>query len=71
MSIDLKSVHVRLHPDAHAMAAAIAEIEGKDIAEIIRESCELILLGRRHALTVAAHKLECAGITTFKREKQA
>jgi hypothetical protein len=61
MSEPLKSIHVRLSPEAHKVLAAIAEIEDKDNAEMLRLLAEEVLLGRIHTLMLAAKRYQGLG----------
>lgn len=63
MSEPLKSVHVRLSPEAHKVLTAIAEIEDKDAAEMLRLMSEESLLGRVHTLMLAAKRYRGLGFS--------
>lgn len=61
MSEPLKSIHVRLSPEAHKVLIAVAESEDKDNAEMARIALEEWLLGRVHTYTIAAKRFQGAG----------
>jgi len=63
MSEPLKSVHCRLSPEAHKVLAVLADVEEKDIAEMLRLIAEESLLGRVHVLTLAANKYRGVGFS--------
>ena len=56
MSEPLKSIHVRLSPEAHKVLSAIGDIEDKDNAEMARLILEEVLLGRVHTLMLTARR---------------
>lgn len=62
MSEPLKSIHVRLSPEAHRVLAALADIEDKDAAEMLRIVAEESLLGRVHTLILAAERFKRLGL---------
>ena len=68
MSEPLKSIHVRLSPEAHRVLAAISEIEDKDLAEMARVMLEQDLLGRVHTLTLAAKRYRLLGFSGISGE---
>ena len=61
MSEPLKSIHVRLSPEAHKVLTAIGDIEDKDNAEMARLILEEVLLGRVHTLMVTARRYRGLG----------
>lgn len=63
MSEPLKSVHVRLSPQAHRVLSAIADIEEKENAELARLMLEELLLGRVHTLMLAAESYKRLGFS--------
>lgn len=63
MSEPLKSMHVRLSPEAHRVLSAIATVEEQDNAEIARRILEESLLGRVHTLMLAAEKVRRLGFS--------
>lgn len=63
MSEPLKSIHVRLSPEAHKVLCVIAEVEDKDNAEMARLLLEETLLGRVHTLMLAARRYRGAGFS--------
>jgi hypothetical protein len=68
MSEPLKSMHVRLCPEAHRVLSAIATIEEQDNAEIARRILEEALLGRVHSLMLAAEKVRGLGFSGSGRD---
>ena len=63
MSEPLKSIHVRLSPQAHRVLSAISDIEEKDNAEMARLIIEEALLGRVHLLMLAADRYKRLGFS--------
>jgi len=63
VSEPLKSIHVRLSPEAHKVLSAIGEIEDKDNAEMARLLLEEVLLGRVHTLMLAARRYRGLGFS--------
>lgn len=66
MSEPLKSIHIRLSPDAHRVLSALADIREKDIAEMARIVLEEAMLGQVHTLILAAEhyrRLRLRGIS--------
>lgn len=68
MSEPLKSTHVRLSPEAHRVLTAIAELNEKDNAEMLRLIAEEALLGRVHMLMLAADRYSRLGFSGISRE---
>jgi hypothetical protein len=68
MSEPLKSIHVRLSPEAHKVLSAIGEIEDKDNAEMARLILEEVLLGRIHTLMLAARRYRGLGFSGILRD---
>jgi hypothetical protein len=67
LSEPLKSIHVRLSGDAHRVLCALAELNDKDNAEMLRMIAEESLLGRVHTLMLAAAKVRGLGLTGARR----
>jgi hypothetical protein len=63
MSEPLKSIHVRLSPEAHKVLSAIGDIEDKDNAEMARLILEEVLLGRVHTLMLTARRYRGLGFS--------
>jgi hypothetical protein len=68
MSEPLKSVHVRLSPQAHRVLSAIADMEEKDNAELARLMLEELLLGRVHTLMLVAGRYKSLGLSGISRD---
>lgn len=62
MSEPLKSIHVRLSPEAYRVLCALADVEDKDNAEMLRLIAEESLLGRVHTLILAAERFKRVGL---------
>ena len=56
MSLDKKDVRTKLSPEAHAVLAAIAEYNDKDIGEYASFLLERTLMGEVHAIKVIAER---------------
>ena len=60
MSLDLRPVQVRLPDDAYEALSMIAEVEDKDLGEVLREIVIESLLGKAHAIRLLAERLSRA-----------
>lgn len=67
MSEPLKSTHVRLSSDAYRVLCAVADMNEKDNAEMLRLIAEEALLGRVHTLMLAADKVRSLGFSGITR----
>lgn len=63
MAEPLKSIHVRLSPEAHRVLSALADVEEKDMAELARLLLEQDLLGRVHTLTLTLKRYKSLGFS--------
>jgi len=68
MSEPLKSIHVRMSPEAHKVLSAIGDIEDKDNAEMARLILEEVLLGRVHTLMLTAQRYKGLGFSGILRD---
>lgn len=66
MSLELKSVGVRLPEDAYNELQMLATAGDKDLGEVAREILTEALLGKGHALRLTAQRLSRA-LETEKR----
>jgi len=57
MSLDLKTVQVRLPRDAYEALAMLADAKDHDLGEEAREVLTEALLGKGHAIKVLAERL--------------
>jgi hypothetical protein len=64
------SVHVRLSDEADAVLELMAQSGKRDKAALLAELAEEALLGRGHALKVAAMRFARLGIAGIERERQ-
>lgn len=64
------STHVRLSDDADAMLELMAGAQGREKATVLAELCEETLLGRGHALRMAALRFARLGINGSQRERE-
>lgn len=62
MSLEKKSVHVRLPPDRHMELSLLATMQGKDTAELAAILLEKIIVGEFHALKATATSMKALGI---------
>jgi len=62
MSIDKKSVHVRLTPEMHERLALIAGLKSDDISEHAGYLLEKMIVAEYHAVTVQASRLKRLGL---------
>jgi hypothetical protein len=70
LSIERKDVRGKLHPDIHAQLTAIAEIDGRDMGEIVEELVCKYVKARVHDATLLADRIARLGITGNNRESQ-
>jgi hypothetical protein len=63
------SVHVRLSDEADAALELMCQAGGHDKAKLSAQMLEDALLGRCHALKVAAHRFARLGIAGIDREQ--
>ena len=68
MSEPLKSTHVRLSAEAYRVLCALADLNEKDNAEMLRLIAEEAILGRVHTLMMAAERVRCLGFTGISRD---
>jgi len=62
------SVHVRLSDEANALLELLHAADGRDKSTVLSEFCEELLLGKAHALRVAALRYASLGIVGTGRE---
>lgn len=60
MSLELKSVQVRLPPDVYEALEMIADANGHDLGEEARELLTKIIMGESHVLKILAKRLQRA-----------
>lgn len=68
MSIERKSIHVRLSPDMHQRLGVIADFNDKDLAELASLYLEKMIAGEFHSFTVAAEKISRLGLAGKSRD---
>jgi hypothetical protein len=70
VSEPLKSIHVRLSPEAHRALAAIADLEEKENAELARLILEEALLGRVHTVMLTARRYAGLGFSGIQGDSK-
>ena len=68
MSLDRLDIRAKVNPTTHAKLKAIAEVDGRDIGEIIEELVSRYVERRVHEATLLAEKLSRLGRTGNNRE---
>ncbi|WP_445536105.1 hypothetical protein [Acinetobacter sp. G18] len=63
MSLEKKSIHIRIDQDMHSRLVVLAELEGNDIAAQGSVLLEKMIMGEWHTVTVAAEKMTRLGLT--------
>ena len=63
MSLEKKSIHIRIDQDMHSRFVVLAELEGNDIAAQGSVLLEKMIMGEWHTVTVAAEKMNRLGLT--------
>jgi len=68
MSLDRRSVHVRLTPDMHEMLAVLAGLANDDVAAYAGYLLEKTIVGEFHAVTLQADRMRRLGLTRSERD---
>lgn len=68
MSLEKKSVHVRLAEDIHSRLSVIAGLENDDIAEHAAYLLEKMIIAEYHAVTVQLERMKRLGLTGKDRD---
>jgi HicB family len=63
MSIEKKSIHVRIPPDIHQRLGVMAEFHEKDVAELAAVLLEKMIVGEFHSFSVTAERMSRLGLT--------
>ncbi len=63
MSLEKKSIHIRIDQDMHSRLVVLAELEGNEIAAQGSVLLEKMIMGEWHTVTVAAEKMNRLGLT--------
>ena len=69
MSLDRKSVHVRLTPEMHDRLAVLAGLSNNDLAEHAAYLLEKMIVADYHAITVQAYRMARLGLTGRDRDR--
>jgi hypothetical protein len=70
MSLERRSVHVRLAPAQHEQLSVLAGINDKDMAELAAEILEQGIVGRFHTFNLLADKLRRLEFGGIERDSQ-
>jgi hypothetical protein len=70
MSLEAKSLHVRLAPDMHDRLAVLAAINNDGLAEYAAHLPEKAIVGEFHAVTMQADRLRRLGFGGISRDSQ-
>lgn len=62
MSLEKKSVHVRIHPDLHEQLSAMADFNDKDIAELASRWLCKCIVAESHDFKVTAERFVRLGL---------
>ncbi len=68
MSLEKKSIHVRLDPDVHARLAVLADAGEKDMAELAAMLLTRQVVGEFHVMSKAVERLNRLGLSGSKGE---
>lgn len=69
MALPKPDLHVRVSPDCKAMLNLLAEVEGCPASVLAEHILEEAVLGRGHALKLAARQLSRLGIAGSERDQ--
>jgi len=67
MALEKKSVHVRIAPDLHEQLSILAELEGKDMSELLATFCEKAIVGEFYAFNIVKERLLRVGLAGINR----
>lgn len=62
MSLEKKSVHVRISQEMHEHLALMAEFHDKDIAELLAQWTEKVIVGEFHVFSLMRDRLNRLGL---------
>lgn len=68
MSLEKKSVHLRLTPGMHDRLAVLAGLNNNDIAEQAEYLLEKMIVADWHVVTVQADRMKRLGLTGIDRD---
>lgn len=68
MSLDRKDLRLKLPPDVHAGLDLLADVDGKQLAELAEEIIEQWVRRRIHVATLVADRAGRLGIAGIPRE---
>ena len=69
MSLDMKSIHLRLDPEVKSRVDVLAEAGGKDAAELCREMVTERVMGLWHAQIVLFERARRSGLVGIEERK--
>lgn len=68
MALPKPDLHVRLSPDCMVLLGLLAEVEQVPVSTLAQHILEEAVLGKGHALKLAARQLSRMGIAGMERE---
>jgi len=68
MSLDKKSIHIKVSPEFHARLAAMAEFNDKDIAELGAKMLEREIVAAWHDFNVLVNRANRVGLVATDGE---
>ncbi len=69
MSLPKPDIHLRVSPECRAILGILAEAEGCPVSTLVEHIVEQDVLGRGHALKLAARRLHRMGIAGSERDQ--
>ena len=69
MSLENKSVHIRLSPEQHQRLSVMADFHNRDMSELAAQLLEKMIVAEFHDFTIAAERYARLGLSAFDREK--
>jgi hypothetical protein len=68
MSLDPKSIHLRLPPDMYERAVILSGLENRDVAAYMAILAEKMIVAEWHSVTLQAERMHRLGLTGIRRE---
>lgn len=68
MSLEKKSIHIRLEPEVHAWLQSLADAQERDMADIAAMFLTRQIAGEFHVFSKSLERLDRLGLTGIKRD---
>lgn len=70
MSVERKSIHVRLSPEQHQMLSVMADFHDRDLSELAVQLLEKMIVAEFHDFTIAAERYARLGLSAFNGDSK-